>query len=38
MAEDYQKIYELSKLTRNINKTLNDSNIIAGKQKLKSLQ
>jgi hypothetical protein len=31
MAEDYQKIYELSKLNRNINKTLNDSNIIAGK-------
>lgn len=38
MAEDYQKIYELSKLNRNINKTLNDSNIIAGKQKMKSLQ
>jgi hypothetical protein len=38
MAEDYDKIYQLSKLNRNINKTLNDSNIIAGKQKMKSLQ
>jgi hypothetical protein len=34
MAEDYDKIYNLSKLTRNINKTLDDTNIIAGKQRL----
>jgi hypothetical protein len=38
MAQDYDKIYQLSKLNRNINKTLNDTNIIAGKQKMKSLQ
>lgn len=38
MAADYEKIYELSKITRNINKTLDDTNIIAGKQKLISLQ
>lgn len=38
MAEDYDKIYQLSKLNRNINKTLSDTNIIAGKQKMKSLQ
>jgi hypothetical protein len=38
MAEDYDKIYQLSKLNRNINKSLNDSSIIAGKQKMKSLQ
>ncbi|MGN1342664.1 MAG: hypothetical protein ACI4VL_05510 [Bacilli bacterium] len=31
MAADYEKIYELSKITRNINKTLDDTNIIAGK-------
>lgn len=35
--EDYQKIYELSKLTRDINKTMDDTKSIAGKQKLKSL-
>lgn len=38
MAQDYEKIYELSKLNRNINKTLNDNNIIAGKQKMIELQ
>ena len=38
MAQDYDKIYQLSKLNRNINKTLSDTNIIAGKQKMKSLQ
>lgn len=37
MAEDYDKIYNLSKLTRNINKTLDDTNIIAGKQRLNKL-
>jgi hypothetical protein len=31
MAADYEKIYELSKLTREINKTLDDTKIIAGK-------
>ena len=38
MAADYEKIYELSKINRNINKTLDDTKIIAGKQRLKSLQ
>ena len=38
MAQDYQKIYELNKINRNINKTLSDSNIIAGKQKMVELQ
>ena len=38
MAKDYQKIYELNKINRNINKTLSDSNIIAGKQKMVELQ
>ena len=38
IAADYEKIYELSKITRNINKTLSDSNIIAGKQKMLDLQ
>ena len=37
MAEDYDKIYNLTKLTRNINKTLDDTNIIAGKQRLTKL-
>lgn len=37
MAADYDKIYNLSKLTRNINKSLDDTKIIAGKQKLNSL-
>jgi len=35
--EDYQKIYELSKLTRDINKSIDDTKTIAGKQKLKTL-
>jgi hypothetical protein len=37
MAEDYDKIYNLSKITRNINKTLDDTKIIAGKQRLNTL-
>lgn len=37
MAEDYDKIYQLSKISRNINKTLDDTKIIAGKQRLNSL-
>ena len=35
--DDYQKIYELSKLTRDINNKIDDTDIIAGKQKLKAL-
>ena len=35
--EDYEKIYELSKLTRDINRTMDDTKSIAGKQKLKGL-
>lgn len=35
--EDYQQIYELSKLTRDINNTIDDTENIAGKQKLKKL-
>jgi hypothetical protein len=31
IAADYDKIYNLSKLNRDINKTLNDTKIIAGK-------
>jgi hypothetical protein len=38
MVDDYQKIYELSKLNRNIQRTLDDTDIIAGKQKLLKLQ
>ena len=38
MAEDYDKIYQLSKINRNINKIMNDSSIVAGKQKMKALQ
>ena len=38
MVDDYQKIYELSKLNRNIQKTLDDTDVIAGKQKLLKLQ
>ena len=38
MVDDYQKIYELSKLNRDIQKTLDDTNVIAGKQKLLKLQ
>lgn len=37
MLDDYQKIYELSKLSRDINKTIDDTNSISGKQKLKKL-
>ena len=37
MLDDYQKIYELSKLSRDINKTIDDTDIISGKQKLKKL-
>ena len=37
MLDDYQKIYELSKLSRDINKTIDDTDIIGGKQKLKKL-
>jgi hypothetical protein len=37
MAADYEKIYELSKLTRDINKVLDDTNIIAGKKKMNGL-
>ena len=37
MLDDYQKIYELSKLSRDVNKTINDTDIISGKQKLKKL-
>ena len=31
MVEDYEKIYNLSKLNRNLEKTLNDTKLIAGK-------
>jgi hypothetical protein len=37
MAADYEKIYELSKLTRDINKVLDDTNIVAGKKKINGL-
>lgn len=37
MLDDYQKIYELSKLARDVNKTIDDTDIISGKQKLKKL-
>ena len=37
MLDDYQKIYELSKLSRDINKTIDDTESLAGKQKLKKL-
>lgn len=37
MAADYEKIYELSKLTRDINKVLDDTNIVAGKKKMNGL-
>ena len=36
-VSDYQKIYELSKLTRDINNKIDDTDNIAGKQKLKKL-
>ena len=35
--KDYEKIYELSKLTRDINNSIDDTKNIAGKQKLKKL-
>lgn len=38
MAEDYEKIYNLSKLNRDITKTLDDTKIIAGKSRLINLQ
>lgn len=37
IMDDYQKIYELSKLSRDVQKTLDDTKIISGKQKLKKL-
>ena len=37
MLEDYQQIYELSKLSRDINNSIDDTESIAGKQKLKKL-
>lgn len=37
MLDDYQKIYELSKLSRDINKSIDDTDLIGGKQKLKKL-
>lgn len=37
MLDDYQKIYELSKLNRDINKSIDDTDSISGKQKLKKL-
>lgn len=35
--EDYQKIYELSKLNRDINNSIDDTDNLAGKKKLKEL-
>lgn len=37
MLDDYEKIYELSKLSRDINKSIDDTDLIGGKQKLKKL-
>ena len=37
MLDDYQKIYELSKLSRDINKSIDDTDSISGKEKLKKL-
>ena len=37
MLEDYQQIYELSKLSRDINNSIDDTDNLAGKQKLKKL-
>jgi hypothetical protein len=31
MLDDYQKIYELSKLSRDINKSIDDTELIGGK-------
>ena len=35
--QDYEKIYQLSKLTRDVNNSINDNNSLAGKTKLKEL-
>lgn len=35
--DDYQKIYELSKLNRDVNNSIDDTDSLAGKQKLKKL-
>jgi hypothetical protein len=35
--DDYAKIYELSKLSRDINKTIDDTESLGGKKKLKGL-
>lgn len=37
MLKDYQQIYELSKLSRDINNSIDDTENLAGKQKLKKL-
>lgn len=37
MLEDYKQIYELSKLSRDINNSIDDTDSLAGKQKLKKL-
>ena len=37
LVDDYKKIYELSKLNRDINKAIDDTELIGGKQKLKKL-
>ena len=37
-VEDYEKIYQLSKLTRDINNSLDDSTTIASKAKLRDIQ
>ena len=37
LLDDYEKIYELSKLNRDINKSINDTDSLSGKQKLKKL-
>lgn len=37
LLDDYQKIYELSKLNRDVNKSINDIDSLSGKQKLKKL-
>lgn len=37
LLDDYEKIYELSKLNRDVNKSINDTDSLSGKQKLKKL-
>lgn len=37
LLDDYQKIYELSKLNRDVNKSINNIDSLSGKQKLKKL-